>query len=35
LLGEAVMYRVAWAFEQELGFDPTPRGDRAVEGVVA
>ncbi|MBW3661594.1 MAG: Asp-tRNA(Asn)/Glu-tRNA(Gln) amidotransferase subunit GatA [Actinobacteria bacterium] len=35
LLGEAVMYRVAWAFEQDLGFDPTPRGDRAVEEVVA
>ena len=36
LLGEATLLRAAWAFEQEFGFDPTPRGPNAValpEGV--
>jgi aspartyl-tRNA(Asn)/glutamyl-tRNA(Gln) amidotransferase subunit A len=31
LLREDVALRVAWAFEQELGFDPVPRGANAVE----
>jgi hypothetical protein len=25
------MYRVAWAFEQDLAFTPLPAGDAAVE----
>ena len=25
-----LMYRVAWAFEQVTGFDPRPRGPRAI-----
>jgi aspartyl-tRNA(Asn)/glutamyl-tRNA(Gln) amidotransferase subunit A len=33
LLDDAVMYRVAWAFEQDLGFDALPTGPRAVEVV--
>jgi aspartyl-tRNA(Asn)/glutamyl-tRNA(Gln) amidotransferase subunit A len=31
LLRDDLMYRVAWAFEQDLGFDPVPAGPRAVE----
>lgn len=31
LLRDDQMYRVAWAFEQDLGFDPVPAGPRAVE----
>ena len=30
LLRDDLMYRVAWAFEQATGFDPRPRGPRAV-----
>ncbi|MBW3659575.1 MAG: hypothetical protein KY457_13120, partial [Actinobacteria bacterium] len=30
LLRDDLMYRVAWAFEQDLGFDPIPRGVNAV-----
>ena len=30
LLRDDVMYRAAWAFEQDLGFDPTPAGPRAL-----
>ena len=30
LLRDDVMYRAAWALEQELGFDPIPRGANAV-----
>jgi len=33
ILGEAVMFRVARALEADLGFDPTPRGAHALEGV--
>ncbi|MDX1620960.1 MAG: amidase family protein, partial [Nitriliruptorales bacterium] len=29
LLAEDLLLRVAWAFEQEVGFDPIPRGDNA------
>jgi aspartyl-tRNA(Asn)/glutamyl-tRNA(Gln) amidotransferase subunit A len=29
-LAEDLILRVAWAFEQDLGFDPVPRGDHAV-----
>jgi aspartyl-tRNA(Asn)/glutamyl-tRNA(Gln) amidotransferase subunit A len=31
LLRDDLMYRVAWAFEQDLGFTPLPAGDTAVE----
>jgi aspartyl-tRNA(Asn)/glutamyl-tRNA(Gln) amidotransferase subunit A len=31
LLRDDLMYRAAWAFEQDLGFDPRPTGPRAVE----
>jgi aspartyl-tRNA(Asn)/glutamyl-tRNA(Gln) amidotransferase subunit A len=31
LLRDDLMYRAAWAFEQDLGFSPTPAGPRAVE----
>jgi aspartyl-tRNA(Asn)/glutamyl-tRNA(Gln) amidotransferase subunit A len=31
LLRDDLMYRVAWAFEQQLGFTPLPAGDTAVE----
>jgi aspartyl-tRNA(Asn)/glutamyl-tRNA(Gln) amidotransferase subunit A len=31
LLRDDLMYRVAWAFEQDLGFDPVPLGPGAVE----
>jgi aspartyl-tRNA(Asn)/glutamyl-tRNA(Gln) amidotransferase subunit A len=30
LLRDDLLYRVAWALEQELAFDPVPRGPRAV-----
>ena len=30
LLREDLLFRAAWAFEQATGFDPTPRGPRAV-----
>jgi len=31
LLRDDLMYRAAWAFEQDLGFTPVPEGRRAVE----
>jgi hypothetical protein len=31
LLRDDLMYRAAWAFEQDLGFTPLPAGDAAVE----
>ena len=31
LLRDDLMYRAAWAFEEDLGFSPMPRGPRAVE----
>jgi aspartyl-tRNA(Asn)/glutamyl-tRNA(Gln) amidotransferase subunit A len=31
LLRDDLMFRVAWAFEQDLGFSPLPAGPRAVE----
>ena len=30
LLREDLLFRAAWAFEEATGFDPTPRGPRAV-----
>ncbi len=30
LMRDDLMYRAAWALEQEIGFDPAPRGPRAV-----
>ncbi|MGH3442968.1 MAG: Asp-tRNA(Asn)/Glu-tRNA(Gln) amidotransferase subunit GatA [Nitriliruptorales bacterium] len=31
VLREDLLYRAGWAFEQDLGFDPIPRGEAAVE----
>ena len=33
VLGEAVMFRAARALEEEISFDPTPRGPRALQGL--